>query len=118
MSLDITFEKSFTLDEIKKTTSIEIKYEKNKHWLVKNGSCILINTEEGETEFDSITRYGENELTEIMNEIVINSQTRFITDNELPDLFNSKSEKDTDKLFNDTTIKYGYKINNDGVISL
>lgn len=154
MSLDITFQKEFTIQDVENKTSITIEYEKDNWWMRKNGSTILIKCytqteadvesmksqgfeileENGKTYavkdghkglirydkgkenvVDGLTRYGMNELSEIMDELVLTFQTKFITDEEEEMLWRDET-LDVDKMYDEVTTKYGYKIEN-GIIS-
>lgn len=154
MSLDITFQKNFTIEDVEIKTSIIIEYKNNNWWMCKNDSAILIKCytqteadierfkvdgfdiieENGKTyalkddhkrlirfdkgkknDVDGLTCYGMNNLSEIMNELVLTFQTKFITDEEEEMLWRDKT-LDVDKMFDEVTTEFGYKIEN-GIIS-
>lgn len=154
MSLDITFQKEFTIEDVENKTSITIEYKNNNWWMCKNDSVIMIKcytqTQEDVDKFksdgfdiieengrnyvlkggdkrlirydkgkenvvDGLTRYGMNELSEIMDELVLTFQTKFITDEEEEMLWRDET-LDVDKMYDEVTTKYGYKIEN-GIIS-
>jgi len=154
MSLDITFQKEFTIEDVENKTSITIEYKNNNWWIRKNDSVIMIKcytqTQEDVDKFksdgfdiieengrtyvlkdgdkrlirydkgkenvvDGLTRYGMNELSEIMDELVLTFQTKFITDDEEEMLWRDET-LDVDKMYDEVTTKYGYKIEN-GIIS-
>lgn len=154
MSLDITFQKEFTIDDVENKTSITIEYKNNNWWMCKNDSVIMIKcytqTQEDVDKFksdgfdiieengrtyvlkdggkrlirydkgkenvvDGLTRYGMNELSEIMDELVLTFQTKFITDEEEEMLWRDET-LNVDKMYDEVTTKYGYKIEN-GIIS-
>jgi len=154
MSLDITFQKEFTIEDVENKTSIAIEYKNNNWWMCKNNSVIMIKcytqTEEDIERFksdgfeiveedgktyavkdgdkglirfdkgkknivDGLTRYGMNELSEIMDELVLTFQTKFITD-EKEEMFWRDNTLDVDKMYDDVTKKFGYIIEN-GIIS-
>ena len=153
MSLDITFQKEFTIEDIEKNTTIDIEFKDGNWWLLKNKSCILvkcylyqkddiddlikndyeiieeegilyavkdthrilINTDKGKkNNVDGLTRYGMNDLSEIMDELVLTFQTKFITDEEEEMLYHDQS-LNIDDLFTETTKKFGYTIENDKI---
>jgi hypothetical protein len=155
MSLEITFQKEFTIEDVENKTSIQIEEKDGEYWMVKNNSSILIKSyvktqeelnnlkkegfeiieENGKTYIskdgnkglirfdkgkknvvDGLSKYGQNSLGEIMNELVLTFQTKFITDNE-EEMFMHDNNLDSEKLFDDATKSYGYRIEN-GVISL
>lgn len=154
MSLDITFEKQFTIEDVENKTSLNIEYKDNNWWLYKNNSFILIKCythsetdiknmildgfeilKDGEKTYaikndekeliiydkgkkniiDSLTRYGMNDISLILDEIVLTFQTKFITDNEEEMIYRDETLS-IDNLYNNVMLKYGYKINN-GIIS-
>lgn len=155
MSIDITFDKSFTLADVEAKTSIKIEHRNKQYWMRKGDSIILIktyhHTQKNLDEFKQdgfiieeidgeryatktgsenikiivddgksnrvygLSHYGLNSLQEIMVELVITFQTKFITDNEV-EMFYYEPDLDVDKLYSDTTMKFGFEII-DGVIS-
>lgn len=128
MSLDITFQKEFTIEDVENKTSIKAEYNKGQYWLVKNGSHVLINsytsTEEDIKNYDNgkkkivdgLTSYGLNSISEILDELVLTFQTQFMTDEEENMIYHNQSI-DVDEVFSNATKKYGYNIDNDGNIS-
>jgi len=64
---------------------------------------------------DGLTSYGSNNLSEIMDELMLTFQTKFITD-EQREMFYRDENLDVDKLYDDTIKAYGYKIEN-GIIT-
>lgn len=119
MSLDIFFLNSFTLEEVESKTDIKVEYQKDNYWFVKNGSTVLVNIhkddEDKQIYVDGISAYGINSPYEILDDIVLTFQTLFITDNEF-ELFGRGLDLNVEKLYHDTTVKFGFKLEN-GVIT-
>jgi hypothetical protein len=113
MSLDITFQKRFSLNEVENKTSIKVVKEGVNYWLKKNDNIVLVM--ENKCIVCGLTSYGKNNFSEIMDELVVTFQTKFITDNEEETLY-YESDIDVDKLFYDTTKEYGYIIDDNGEI--
>ncbi len=96
-------------------TEIEDGYEYTR--AIKGDDRILLFLDKGKKTFvDEITRYGMNELWEILKELVITFQTKFITDEEEEMMWHDPTI-DVDKLYTETTLKYGFEIKN-GIISV
>jgi len=151
MSLDITFQKEFTIEDVENKTPITIDYKNDNWWMCKNNSIIMIKCytktkedverfksegfviveEYGETYavkdcdkrlirfdkgkknvVDGLTIYGRNELSEILDVLVLTFQTKFITDEE-EEMFWRDNTLDVDMMFDDVTKKFGYKIENE-----
>lgn len=120
MSLDITFKKKFTIQEVEDKTSIDIEYQNNNWWMRKNGSSVLIksySTEDNGKDniIDGLTCYMGNTLSEIMDELVLVFQTKFITCEE-EEMCYYDSSIDVNALYDEVTLRYGYEIV-DGVIT-
>lgn len=118
MSLTISFEKVISLEDIKNKTTIVVEEKDNEYWLSYNKSKILIDLFDKKTNsFSGLTRYGLNDLTVIMNQIVITFQTRFLDCDGQQHFFNEPT-LDLNELYDKTLTKYGYSIDESGLISL
>ncbi|MEA3295890.1 MAG: hypothetical protein U9Q27_02000 [Patescibacteria group bacterium] len=113
MSIDIRFQRQLNLKEIEEKTNIRIKENKGIKFLSYNGSCLPIIDLDENGYFKSICQYGLNTLNKIMPIIVSTFKVKFITDNELQFILYEQmrgNEVDIDKLFDETTKKYGHDI--------
>ena len=112
MSIDITFQKQLNLKEIQEKTDIRVEEHEGKKFLIYNGSVLPITDLDENENFTSISQYGMNALSEIMNIIVPTFQIKFITDNELDFILHEQmrgNEVDIDEIFNETTKKYHHE---------
>lgn len=99
-----------------KSDGFEILVDGDKTYLIKGDIKLLVRFDMGKNNnVDGLTKYGSNEITDIMDEIVITFQTKFITDEEEEILWRDDTI-DVNIIYDDTTKKFGYKIEN-GVIS-
>lgn len=108
-----------SLDDVEKLKNegYSIEDENGITYAIKGDEKRTIYLDKGKkNEVVSITRFGGNDLSEILDELVITFQTRFITDDEEQELYCGENP-DEDKLYTDATIKYGYKIEDD-IISI
>lgn len=113
MSIDITFQKNLNLKEIQEKTNIQIVDHNGKKYLSHNGNVLPITDLDENGNFSSISQYGRNELSEIIDIIVPTFQTKFITDNEWEIIIyeqNRGNNIDVNNVFNETTKSYGYDI--------
>lgn len=129
MSLDITFQKIISLSDIQNSTSIKSEILGDAIYLSKNNATVTANYQyiksienddniisSDDIIINGITIYNiqYDNCTEILNDIVLTFQTKFITDDEEQIIYSSNIDDiDIEKMFNDTTIKYGYKIFNE-----
>lgn len=113
MSLDITFQKEFTIKDVEDKTSIKIEYKDDEIFMYKNGYAYIhtIKNDNGDLIVDSLTRYGANNISDIMDELVITFQTKFITDEEMEMIWRDET-LNIDDMFDNTTKSFGYKIDN------
>lgn len=87
MSIDITFQKQLNLKEIQEKTDIRVEEHEGKKYLTYNGSVLPITDLDENENFTSISQYGMNTLSEIMDIIVSTFQIKFFTDNELYEIY-------------------------------
>jgi len=100
-----------------KSDGFEIVEEDGKTFAIKDGVKGLIRFDKGKKNVvDGLTRSGMNELSEIMDELVLTFQTKFITDEEEEEMFWIDKTLDVNKTYDDVTKNFGYKIEN-GIIS-
>ncbi len=126
MSVEYTFNKKISLDDIENKTNLKIVLNKDTKWLVDEfNNHVLINennySDENGNVVDSptleLTVYGLNNPTKIMDELIKNFNAKFITDNEELLLFhNSELFDEIDVLYDNVMEKYGYL--NNGIISI
>ena len=120
MSVEITFNKSFTLNDVLEKTSLKVEEYKDGDYLILDNYgnsvlAILVNKELGLNSFiDEISLGGYN-IKKIFDEIVYNFQTTFITDNEIHDYFMHKRYHpeiiyDLDSKYDEITTGNGYII--------
>lgn len=127
MSLDITFQKKFTFDDVINKTSITIVNKNKFWWMRKNNSIVLIkyyippNNNELITNNNNdnriiwgITAYAWSKYHDVLDELVLTFQTKFITDLE-EEMYIRDNTLDINKLFDAVTQNFGFVIE-DGVI--
>jgi hypothetical protein len=125
MSLDIFFDKRFTLNDVKNKTTLEVKFVNDKYWIEKGNSVVLV-CQSDNIEYSGldnivyeITSYGLNDMKDIMNEIILTFQTMFVTDNEMEFLWRhaEMNQDDIYKIYKITTERYGYFVDENNIIS-
>lgn len=153
MSIDLRFEKSFTINNILEKTKIKILEKDGSMWMnIGNSSCLIVSyfqsnddireyidkgyniiNEDGkvhakngneniqlrldrgyENIVDGVTFYGW--CNEILDEIVLTFQTRFITDEDDYIICYGEEEVNPDEIYDKTTERFGYVFNGELII--
>lgn len=96
----------------------EIITDVNNKYAVKEDEKILLKNDNGlKNKIDNIVKFGNRSgLAEILNELVITFQLRFMTDDEFESFMHD--EYDAEYLFKTTMNKYGYIIDDNNVIKI
>ena len=114
MSLDITFDKKISFDEIESKTSLKVVFKKGNNFLQDEyGNVCLI--KDGST--CGLTFYGpKNNPTKILDELINNFETRFIDDAYEEMYFYEPEKYENINLWTVCMIRHGYLLNFDGNI--
>jgi hypothetical protein len=113
MSIDFTFNKKITIDDIKKITSLNVIEENDSIWIVDDfNNRVVINEIDNDLE---ISVYGRNNPTKILDELIKHFQVKFLTDEEIEHLLREE-EYTVDFLCNRVMSDYGYFKDNEKII--
>ena len=126
MSVDYTFNKKISLENIERKTKLKIVINKDEKWLVDDfNNHILIKEKNYRDKKGNIvdsptlelTVYGLNNPTKIIDLLIEHFDTKFITDNEEELLFHEpKLLDELNDVYDDVMTKFGYLV--DGFITI
>ena len=118
MSTDFSFYTKITLQQVREETNIKvIEYNGNTFLEDSKGNKLVVNqgvfTKEDSDEIDEdsfeLTRYGDNNPKEIIDELVNKFGLKFLIDDDEDELiFKGEEDFDFDSYLNDCMKKYGY----------
>jgi len=105
MSQEFKFNKEVKINKIQKLDSLKIQHIINQTWIIDEyGNSVLIN----KTNPLEIISYNNNNPKKIVDSLVDNFNICFITDKEMETIFTNGGNVEFDKLYEDTTVSYGY----------
>ena len=120
MSLDISFNKKITMEDIKEKTPLKIECVNNHNFITDEDNNHMLIKEKGYTDklgnrVDSptleLTCYGANNPKKIMDTLINTFHAKFITDNEEELLFRDTTGLvDIEKLYDEVMKKFGYPV--------
>lgn len=126
MSVDFTFNKKISFDDIEQKTSLKIIENNGKKWIIDTFNNHMLIKENNYVDKDrnpadsptlELTAYGGSNSTNIRDELIRHFNTKFITDNE-EDMFYYKPEllDKIDEIYNSVMEDFGYIIKDDIII--
>lgn len=125
MSVDIFFEKDFTLREVKEKTDLKIELLNDSYWIGKDtigmeASCVKINDSVDDMDqfVTELTSHGCPEASDIIEEIVLKLQTLFATDSQMEEIWRMENPtvEDFDRVYEESSDIFGYIVDDQGKI--
>jgi hypothetical protein len=120
MSLDISFNKKITMEDIKDKTPLKIEYVNNYHYITDEDNNHMLIQEKGYRDklgntIDSptldLTCYGANNPKKIMDTLINTFHAKFITDEEQERIYRDTTGLiDIEKLYDEVMERYGYSV--------
>lgn len=126
MSVDYSFNKKISFDEIINKTSLKIENHNDHNWLIdefgnhiliKEKNCVDENCNPVDPPTLEICAYGRNNSTKVRDELIKHFNVKFITDNEEELLYHEPERcENIEQMFDKVMEQYGYLINGEIIV--